>query len=413
MCSPAALTAEIRREFPEEYEPPPFELADVVRLHGDAYRAKYHPSFEQGRALHAIETCRTTALGGHVDACDHCGHVEISYNSCRNRHCPKCRASQRAAWVDARELELLPIQYFHLVFTLPEDLNRLARYCDSQVYSTLMRAAAKTLQTFARERWDADLGIVAVLHTWGQTMQLHPHVHCLVTGGALKRDGSAFVQAPKNFLFPERALSRVFRAVFLRTLERLRAAGKLPTCPAELTDDGAWKRLMIRLHRHDWVVHAEAPFDAPQHLIRYLGRYVNRIAIANYRLVALDAHGVVFRYRDNRCKDPEAPEAQKRMRLTGAEFIFRFLQHVLPPGFHQIRYFGLLGGANRRANLTRCRALLGLDPPEVPYIADMDEFLAKQAVDPMLCPACLQGRLRNVFQILSFHDPPTEYAAAA
>lgn len=276
-----------------------------------------------------------------------------------------------------------------------------------------MRAAAETLQTFARKRWDADLGIVAVWHTWGQTLQLHPQVHCLVTGGARKRDGSAFVQAPKNFLFPERARSRVFRAVFLRTLERLRAAGTLPTCAPELNDDGAWKRLMIRLHRHDWVVQAEAPFDAPQHLIRYLGRYANRIAIANHRLVALDAQGVVFRYRDNRCKDPDDPRAQKHMRLSGAEFIARFLQHVLPPGFHQIRYYGLLGGAKRKANLTRCRALLGLDPPEAPYIAGLDDFLAKQANDPMRCPACAQGRLRNVFRILSFHDPPAEYAAAA
>ncbi|ESQ10964.1 MAG: hypothetical protein N838_13395 [Thiohalocapsa sp. PB-PSB1] len=246
MCS-LAITAEIRREFPVEYAPPPFELADVVRMHSAAYHAQYHPSFEQGRALHAIETCRTTALGGHVEECDHCGHVEISYNSCRNRHCPKCRASQRAAWVEARELELLPIQYFHLVFTLPEDLNRLAQYCDAEVYATLMRSAAETLQTFAHKRWDADLGIVSVLHTWGQTLQLHPHVHCLVTGGALKRDGSGFVQAPNNFLFPVRALSPVFRAIFLHALEDLRAAGKLDAGPPELAEDSEWKQLMVRL----------------------------------------------------------------------------------------------------------------------------------------------------------------------
>ncbi|QQO55058.1 MAG: IS91 family transposase [Thiohalocapsa sp. PB-PSB1] len=412
MCSPA-ITAEIRREFPVEYAPPPFELADVVRMHGAAYRAEYHPSFEQGRALHAIETCRTTALGGHVDQCDHCGHVEISYNSCRNRHCPKCRASQRAAWVDDRELELLPIQYFHLVFTLPEDLNRLAQYCDAEVYAILMRSAAETLQTFAHKLWDADLGIVSVLHTWGQTLQLHPHVHCLVTGGALKRDGSGFVQAPNNFLFPVRALSPVFRAIFLRELEALRAAGKLSHCPPELHDEADWKQLLIRLHRHAWVVYAEAPFDSPQHLIRYLGRYVNRIAIANYRILAVDADGVVFRYRDNRVKDPESPEAQKTMRLSGPEFIRRFLQHVLPPGFHQIRYYGLLGGSRRKANLTACRALLGLDQPEAPYIADLEGFLSKQAIDPSLCPNCGKGHLRQVFQILSFHDPPAEYAAAA
>ncbi len=412
MSSPFG-SAEIRREFPAEYQPPPFELADVARAFADAYRATHHPSFQQGRALHAIETCRTTALGGHVDECDHCGHVEISYNSCRNRHCPKCRASQRAAWVDARELELLPIQYFHVVFTLPEALNGLAQYHDAEIYSLLLRAAAETLQTFARKRWDADLGIVAVLHTWGQTLQLHPHVHCLVTGGALKRDNSAFVQAPKNFLFPVLALSPVFRAIFLRGLERLRADGKLNAGPPELADDAAFKQLMVDLHRTPWVVYAERPFDAPQHLIRYLGRYVNRIAIANHRIEAIDATGVTFRYRDNRVKDPEAPGAEKRMRLPGTEFLRRFLQHVLPPGFHQIRYYGLLAGGRRKVNLTRCRALLGLDQPEVPYIADMGDFLAKQAIDPGLCPRCGQGHLRNVFQLISFHDPPAEYAAAA
>jgi len=276
-----------------------------------------------------------------------------------------------------------------------------------------MRAAAETLQTFARERWDAELGIVAVLHTWGQTLQLHPHVHCLVTGGARKRDGSDFVQAPKNFLFPIRALSPVFRAIFLRQLDTLRAAGKLRHGPPALEDDGDWKALMRALHRHDWVVHAEAPFDAPQHLIRYLGRYVNRIAIANHRILAVDEAGVVFRYRDNRVKDPDSPQAEQVMRLSGPEFIRRFLQHVLPPGFHQIRYYGVLGGSRRKANLAACRALLGLDQPDIPYIPDLDDFLAKQAIDPSLCPHCGQGHLHQVYQILSFHDPPAAYVAAA
>ncbi|WP_082674493.1 transposase [Thiohalocapsa sp. ML1] len=224
----------------------------------------------------------------------------------RDRADTRHRRHQRAAWVDARELELLPIQYFHLVFTLPDALDRLVQYHPSAVYAALMRAAAETLQTFARKRWDGDLGIVAVLHTWGQTLQLHPHVHCLVTGGALKRDGSAFVRAPQNFRFPTLALSPVFRAIFLRALEHLRAVGTLAGGPPELADHGDWKQLLIRLHRHDWVVHAEAPFDAPQHLIRYLGRYVNRVAIANHRILDLDDGRVTFRYRDNRCKDPHS-----------------------------------------------------------------------------------------------------------
>jgi len=408
-----ALTREIAREFPAEYPDPQYELADIIRRYGDDYRARYTPSFEQGRAMHAIETCRTTALGAHVDACDQCGHQEISYNSCRNRHCPKCRASQRSAWVDARELELLPIAYFHVVFTLPEALNRLAQYHPVAIYNLLLRAAAETLQTFARNRWGGDLGIIAVLHTWGQTLSLHPHAHCLVTGGVLKRDGSAFIQAPKNFLFPTRALSPVFRAIFLRGLERLRADGDLAGGPPALTEEEDWDALRANLHRHAWVVHAEAPFDEPGHLIRYLGRYVNRIAIANHRIVDIDNAAVTFRYRDNRVKDPDAPEAHKLMRLPAVEFIRRFLQHVLPPGFHQVRYYGLLGGGRRKDNLTRCRALLGLDNPEQPYVADLDDFLAKQGIDPGLCPVCGQGHMHNVYQVLSFHDPPAEFAAAA
>jgi hypothetical protein len=433
-----AVSAEVRREFPLEYAEPEFELADIVRLYGDDYRAAHTPSFEQGRALHAIEVCRTTALGAHIDQCDECGHFEISYNSCRNRHCPKCRASQRAAWVDARELELLPIQYFHVVFTLPDLLHPLARYHSAEVYAALMRAAAETLQTFARKQWDADLGIVAVLHTWGQTMNLHPHVHCIVTGGGLKRDGSGFVPAPKNFLFPHRALRRVFRAVFLKHLEAFRAerrasegrpfnldeasarearrldlgpdAYRAPDEP-DLDDDAAWKSLMQQLHQQDWVVHIEAPFADPEPLIRYLGRYVNRIAIANHRIEAIDGGRVTFRYRDNRIKDPHAPEAEKRMTLSGADFIHRFLQHVLPPSFHRIRYYGLLGGSRRRQNLTRCRECLGLADPETPYIPDMDAFLAKQARDPSLCPVCGKGHLHNILHVFSFQAPPAPFNA--
>jgi hypothetical protein len=240
----------VRRQFPPEHHEPQFEVANIIRRNGDAYRAQYSPSFEQGRALHAIETCRTTALGAHVDACDHCGHLEISYNSCRNRHCPRCRGSARGGWVDARELELLPIQYFHVVFTLPEALTRLAQYDPTEVYGILLRAAGETRQTFAHKGWGADLGVVAVLHTWGQTMNLHAHVDCLVTGGAFKRDGSGFVQAPKNFLLPHRALSLVLRAIVVRDLKRRRGQGRLGAGAPERAEDAAWMTPMCRLHRY-------------------------------------------------------------------------------------------------------------------------------------------------------------------
>ncbi|QQO54419.1 MAG: hypothetical protein N838_14775 [Thiohalocapsa sp. PB-PSB1] len=296
------ISAEIRREFPLEYAEPEFELADIVRLYGDDYRAAHTPSFEQGRALHAIEVCRTTALGAHIDQCDQCGHFEIAYNSCRNRHCPKCRAAQRAACLD---------------------------------------------EASAREARRLDLG-------------------------------------PDAYRAPDEP---------------------------DLDDDAAWKNLMQQLHQQDWVVHIEAPFADPEPLIRYLGRYVNRIAIANHRIEAIDGGRVTFRYRDNRIKDPHAPEAEKRMTLSGADFIHRFLQHVLPPSFHRIRYYGLLGGSRRRQNLTRCRECLGLADPETPYIPDMDAFLAKQARDPSLCPVCGKGHLHNILHVFSFQAPPAPFNA--
>ena len=222
-----AARYEMAREFPPDLPEIRFEVADIFREYGPDYRAERTLSPEQGKAMQAIETCRTTALGGHVDQCDHCGHIEISYNSCRNRNCPKCRGSRRSTWVDARELELLPIQYFHLVFTLPDTLVLLARYNPQVIYGLLFQIAAETLQTFARNRWDGKLGIIAVLHTWGQTMNDHPHVHCIVTGGVLKNDASAFVRAPKNFLFPVTALSPVFREKFIDALQAAKDKGKL------------------------------------------------------------------------------------------------------------------------------------------------------------------------------------------
>jgi len=405
--SSIGITAEIAREFPPDYPEPEFEVADIFRRYGPEYRATHRLSREQHKAMIAIERCRTSALGGHIDECDQCGHVEISYNSCRNRNCPKCRGSQRSAWVDARELELLPIQYFHIVFTLPDCLLGLARYNPALIYGLLFRVAAETLQAFAERRWQAKLGIIMVLHTWGQTLNAHPHVHCIVTGGALKRDRSAFVRAPKNFLFPVRALSPVFRAKFIDALEHAAANGMLELSgqPALATPDG-WQRLREALHRHAWVVYAKQPFAEPQHLIRYLGRYVNRIAIANHRIQDIDAGTIAFSYKDNRIKDREV---EKTMRLSAEEFIRRFLSHVPPRQFRRVRYYGLLANGQRKDNLTRCRALLGLPDPSTPYIADIDAFLAKQGVDPSLCPRCGKGHLHPVHILPPFHGPPASF----
>jgi hypothetical protein len=411
MDAERAPTYEIDREFPPEPTAPAFEVADIFREYGSAYRADHKLSPQQHKAMTAIERCRTNALGAHVDECDHCGHHEISYNSCRNRNCPKCRASQRSAWIDARELELLPIQYFHIVFTLPQALLGLSRYNPELIYGLLFQIAAETLQTFARNRWDAKLGIIMVLHTWGQTLNDHPHVHCIVTGGALKDDGSGFVRAPKNFLFPVEALSRVFREKYIDALQALKDKGKLDLGgQPELQTAAGWAALRRELYRHAWVVYAKRPFAEPQHLLRYLGRYVNRIAIANHRIQSIDEGKIAFTYQDNREKGEHKTE--KTLRLPADEFIRRFLTHILPRQFRRIRYYGWLVNSQRKAKLTLCRGLLGLSDPERPYIADMDAHLAKLGIDPGLCPRCGEGKMHAVYIVLSFHDPPACYADA-
>jgi hypothetical protein len=403
-------TYEIAREFPPEPPEIRFEVADIIRQYGDDYRAHHALSPQQSKALSDIEKCRTTALGGHVDQCDQCGHIEISYNSCRNRNCPKCRGSQRAAWVDARELELLPIQYFHIVFTLPHILIVLARYNPYLVYGLLFQIAAETLQTFAQNRWDGTLGIIMVLHTWGQTMNDHPHVHCIVTGGVLKNDGSAFVRAPKNFLFPVRALSRVFRKKFIDALQAAKDKLDVRGQP-DLATDAGWHALLDELRTHDWVVYAQPPFAEPQHLIRYLGRYVNRIAIANYRIQNIEDGQVTFTYIDNRDKSEE--KSEKIMRLTAEDFIRRFLAHIPPRQFRRIRYYGFLVNSQRKDKLTTCRMLLALPDPEQPFIADMEAFLAKQGIDSSLCSKCAEGKMHTIVHLLSFHDPPDGFLQAA
>jgi Zn finger protein HypA/HybF involved in hydrogenase expression len=407
----SAANDEMAREFPPGPPAIRFEVADVLREYGPEYRETHHLSPQQSKAMSDIEKCRTTALGGHVDQCDHCGRTEISYNSCRNRNCPKCRGSQRAAWVDARELELLPIQYFHLVFTLPHILIPLARYNPELIYGLLFQIAAETLQTFAQNHWDGRLGIIMILHTWGQTLNDHPHVHCIVTGGALKHDASAFVRAPKHFLFHVAALSKVFRGKFLAALQRLWERGKLTLSgQPELATEGGWAALREALCKHDWVVYAKPPFDDPAHLIRYLGRYVNRIAIANHRILSIDNGVITFKYLDNRAA---GGPVEKHMSLPAEEFIRRFLAHIPPPQFRRIRYYGLLANGHRQDKLTTCRALLGLSEPQRPYIADMDAFLEKQGLDYSLCPKCGAGKLRMIYALLSFHDPPPDYLEAA
>ena len=337
---------------------PRLELADILRAHGQAYRARHPVSPEQAKVMTSLVQCRTAALGGHVDSCDGCGFVRISYNSCRDRHCPKCQASERAAWVDARLERLLPVEYFHVVFTLPEQLQPLVLKNRRVLYALLFEAASETLLKLAADpkHLGAQVGITAVLHTWGQNLLFHPHLHCVVTGGGLSPDGRRWVPTRAGYLLPVSVLSRLFRGKFLAKLKGLYQSGQLtlPGSVTHLAQPHAFQQLLDRLYRKKWVVYAKPPFGGAEQVYRYLGRYTHRVAISNSRLISMREGRVQFHY-----KDYADDQKSKRMTLTAEEFLRRFLLHVLPKGFVRIRHYGLLASPNVKTKLKRCQWLLG------------------------------------------------------
>jgi hypothetical protein len=337
---------------------PAFELADVFRRHGEGYQRANagHLGRVERRVIRAITACRTAALGGHVERCEDCGLTRIAYNSCRNRHCPKCQGSARAEWLAARQAELLPIPYFHVVFTLPPAAAEIAFQNKQAVYALLMRAAAKTLMTLAARRLFARIGLIAVLHTWGQTLTHHPHVHCLVPGGGVALDGERWIACKPNFLLSVHALSRTFRRVFLEGLQAAFRRGELGFFGdlARFAEPGAFAERVRALRRSAFVVYAKPPFGGPERVLAYLARYTHRTAIANSRLLAVNDDEVAFSYRDYR-----RGGRSRLMRLAGHEFIRRFLMHVLPDGFHRIRHYGFFAKGERHLNLARIRDLLG------------------------------------------------------
>jgi Putative transposase/Transposase zinc-binding domain len=373
---------------------PKLEVADVFRRHGPAWRAanEGHLSPAQRRVMSAIELCRTAALGGHVERCADCAHTRVAYNSCRNRHCPKCQWRAAEAWLAAREAELLPVPYFHVVFTLPAALGGIAYQNKARVYGLLLRAAAEALTTIAADpqHLGARIGVTAVLHTWGQTLDHHPHVHCLVPAGGISPDGSRWVPCRPGFLLPVRVLSRLFRRLFLDGLAEAHARGELEAFGdlAGLKDPRAFKAHLAAQRRREWVVYAKAPFAGPKQVLGYLARYTHRVAISNRRLVALDDDQVSFRWKDYRANGRTKP---KVMRLPAGEFMRRFLLHVLPDGFHRVRHYGLLANGHREVMLARCRALL--DVPPAPADAGGDR--GKRKAEAPACPCC-GGRMRIV-----------------
>jgi hypothetical protein len=368
-------------------------VADIFRRHGEDWRAAQQQALDRGqrRVMGAIEACRTERLGGHAEACADCGSLRISYNSCRNRHCPKCQGLARARWLADRQAELLPVPYFHVVFTVPAEIGAIALQNKAVVYDILFKATAETLRTIAASprHLGAEIGVVAVLHSWGQALQHHPHLHCIVPAGGLAPDGERWVACRPGFFLPVKVLSRLFRRLFLERMAAAHAAGSLAFFGelAGLAEAAAFARHLAPLRHANWVVYAKRPFGGPEQVLAYLGRYTHRVAIANSRLIALEDGQVSFRWKDYRHHDK-----QKVMTLSAAEFMRRFLLHVLPDGFHRIRHYGFLANGRRAASLALCRHLLQAPapaPPEPTEQADWRDHLQQlTGVDVRLCRCC-------------------------
>jgi len=377
---------------------PTLEVADIVRAHGDEFRRAHAASLcvGQKRVLRAIECCRTAALGGHLERCDQCGHERNAYNSCADRHCPKCQSLARAKWLAKRQAELLECEYFHVVFTLPAELAALTLQNKRQMYDLLFRATADTLQSIAAdpEHLGAQIGFFCILHSWGQALNFHPHLHCVVPGGGISRDGSRWVACRPGFFLPVNVLSRRFRKLFLRYLEQTYAAGKLHFYGdlQELSDPKRFARYLGPLHDMEWVVYAKTPFGGPDRVLDYLGRYTHRVAISNNRLQALHDGQVTFAY-----KDYKHQQRHKVMTLSADEFLRRFLLHVLPDSFQRIRHYGLLGNRHRAENLARCRELLAMPVP-IPQSEPNHRERWQQLTghDPLQCPKCNRGKMVRI-----------------
>ena len=366
------------------------EVADIFRAHGPAWKLtqRHHLSLGQLKVMSAIEQCRTAALGGHALRCPDCGDVEVSYNSCRNRHCPKCQSSAAKRWLNARQADLLPVDYYHVVFTLPAPISAIAYYNKAVVYGMLFDVAAQTLGTIAADtrHLGAQVGATLVLHTWGSALTHHPHVHGIVPGGGLSLDGTRWVSCKPGFFLPVRVLSRLFRRRFVEELQQAHRTGQLQFFGeyAHLSDPMAFAKWLAPMRACEWVVYAKRPFAGPEAVLAYLSRYTHRVAIANSRLVALDEHGVTFRWKDYRAK---GKTRHKLMTLSAAEFMRRFLLHVLPAGFHRIRYYGLLCNAKRRENLDQVRTLL-LAPTPVAEVVSDDEDPCADRRPTFVCAHC-------------------------
>jgi hypothetical protein len=372
------------------------EVADVFGLYGQAY-ARVHPlSPDQSKTMRAIVSCRTAAMGGHADRCDACGFERLSYNSCRNRHCPKCQSMAKAEWLDARRAELLPVGYYHAVFTLPHEINPLALYNKKVLFDLLFRAAAETLQEFGQDpkhRLGGKIGLTALLHTWDQRLRFHVHLHCLIPGGALCQGGARWISAADNFLFPVKALAKVFRGKYIASLKAALKRGvlRLPPAPGAADPPERFDALLRSLWKKPWIVYLKKPFAGPDTVLDYLGRYTHRVAISNHRILNVAYDAVSFTWRDR-----ADGNRRKVLTLPAEEFIGRFLLHVLPKGFVRCRHYGFLAARAKGRDLPQCRRLLGLAgvPPKPPERSAAERLKALTGLDLTLCPHCRNGTMR-------------------
>ncbi len=382
---------------------PAVELADIFRRYGPAYRTQQRLPLEPEKAMEAIVACRTAVLGSHTDACDQCPHTRISYNSCRNRHCPKCQSLARAKWLEARKAELLPAPYFHVVFTVPEQIAAIAYYNQKALYDILFQATAQTLLTIARDpkHLGAEIGFFAILHTWGQNLLFHPHLHCVIPGGGISTYRQSWSCCRPTFFLPVRVLSRLFRRLFLEALEtafdqnQLKFFGDLQP----LSNRQSFLDYLAPLGECEWVVYAKPPFGGPQHVLEYLGRYTHRVALSNQRLLNIDNDQVTFRYKDYRLKSTEQHQV---MSLSADEFIRRFLLHVLPARFRKLRFYGYLSNRRRKTELQHCRLLLAAPAAALlPRPADYREFYDRlTGCSLKRCPVCGVGEMIRVSSVL-------------
>ena len=392
------------------------EVADIFRLFGPAYRKSAKLPLKNLKAMSAIETCRTAALGGHIDQCDRCGHERISYNSCRNRHCPKCQFMAKEKWLLARKQDLLPIRYFHIVFIIPDALNPLALINQSSIYNALFRSASETLLELGGDpkHLGAEIGVTAVLHTWGQNLMDHPHLHCIVTGGGLAGDGRRWIYPKKinknkQFFVHVNVISDLFKKKFIAHLKEARQNGDLKFVgkTSYLASSARFTKFKNELYQKKWITYCKETFGGPEQVINYLGRYTHRVAISNHRIVNLNSmdNKVTFLW-----KDYKDHSQQKPMTLDAFEFIRRFLLHILPRGFYKIRYYGILSNRRRKTKLEQCKKVLrscnSLENNSSPSIDWIELLLELTGIDLRICPVCNKGRMRSKEMIVSLHYAP-------